>query len=203
MYVAVETRPGIPARSLLEVFQLHLDPVLAGDGDRRQVRNERVVSVGPVGDLAAVHPHAGVAHRAVEEQHVAPSGGVRNRDRRPVASLADEGKPAGAAGFECLFLFAVLLHGHDLQVVLPVERSVDRPVVRDPDLLPSRRGVGIMPGAELPRPEQPLAARMPVERKHPAQRGKHSQNDAYAHGRYSLKASSASVGRPLSKAPSV
>ena len=136
MHVAVETRPGIPSRSLFEVFERHFDPVLTGYGHRGDIHNERVVAVGPVGDFAAVHPHTGVAHCAVEEQLVAPGCGVGNRDRRLVAALADEGQTARTASLECLLLLAVLFDGHDLQVILLVEGPVDRPVVWNPHHFP-------------------------------------------------------------------
>ncbi len=136
-HVAIETGTRVPARLAFAVFQIDLQRVFSRADDAVEVDVERIVAVGPIDDLLVVDPHAGMAHRAVENECHVFADRIGQFERCAVFALSDERQAARAARFERLGDFAVLLDGRYLKVVLHRERPVDGPVVRDVDLLPA------------------------------------------------------------------
>ena len=67
-----------------------------------------------------------------------------------VCALAHVRKTSGAAGLFRGDILAVLYHRNGLKVVRLVERTVDSPVVRNGNLLPSLCSPGFMSLAEFP-----------------------------------------------------
>ena len=138
VHVAVDSGAGIPARRFGEVFEPDGQQILpAGVQQGRDVRVEGVVAVGPADRLPAVHVHARMAHRAVEEER-APAAFVpfRHFEAEPVPARADEGQPSGPSGVFHGLCLAVLRDGRVLEIVSCAERTVDGPVVRYGHLLP-------------------------------------------------------------------
>ena len=159
-HLAVKPRARIPARRLRPVLQQHGEFVPArmqGVGD---LAPEGAVTVGPEADLAAVDQHAGLAHRAVEQQHITPVSDRINMQCPPVSPLADIGQSARASRLDGRGRLAVLNDGHLLQVVLARERPRDGPVMGYLHLPPSVGAPDVVVVAELPVGEQLFVTRV-------------------------------------------
>ena len=155
-YVSVESRPGIPAGRLRLVFQPHGQRVWLAVFVQAvcHVLVKGVVSIGPLAYFLSVHVYAGFAHGSVKLQCHPFSGGRGERGAIPShAYVGQSSRPAGLHGGLCL---EVLRDGHVLQVVVPAERTIDGPVVRDGHLLPfpvvkvGRHGFGHVALLKLP-----------------------------------------------------
>ena len=145
MYVTVQACAGIPARAAWHVLEADFYFVVARHGHAVQVGGECIVAVWPVSHLTAVDLDLRMAHGAVKLQCQRFAGGVGDVYDGPVPAFAHVGETSGAACLPGLLGFAVLLHGHFLEVVFAVEGSVDGPVVRHGDVLPGRRVFGKFP----------------------------------------------------------
>ena len=158
MYIAIQARAGVPAAGLLSVLQAHGYLVLPLAQERRDVHMECVVAVGPVACFLAVDIHLRLAHRTVEEQFHMRSTGIRLNSGL-VPSRPHVGESARAPGLERGEGLTVLPNGYVLQVVLAVERTVNRPIVGNGYFLPSlvlrgRQLMVLLLKGKLPRREQ-------------------------------------------------
>ena len=186
-HLAVEPRTGIPARRLRAVFERHDQFILPDMQRLGDFAPEGAVAVGPETDLTPVDQHTGLAHRAVEQQHVAAVLERIDPQRTPVTPLADIGQAARPAGLERGPLFAVLHDGHLLQIVLAREGARDGPVVRNGHRLPAVVLREIVAEAELPVGQQLLVVRISGLKRRCGQQGRHKQRKSFHefHGRIS------------------
>ena len=89
---AVESGPGIPARTFLHIHKVHfhkVGPRLHVIGD---VHPESVIAVGPVTGLLAVDAHCGFGHGTVEQQFGVALEVIRYCNGAAVMALANPGQ---------------------------------------------------------------------------------------------------------------
>ena len=84
----------------------------------------------------SIEVNFGVAHGAVEHESCGASGRVGELEIYAVGAFTDERQTTRTACFYGLFSFSVLFHGHGLEIVGPVEGTVDSPVVWYAYILP-------------------------------------------------------------------
>ena len=95
------------------------------------VAPEGIVAIRPENHFGAIDIYPGFAHRPIEDDDGAASGtgldtGV---DHSAIPSGADIGQTSRPSGLQCGTGLQILGHEHVLEVVLPIERTVNRPIV--------------------------------------------------------------------------
>ena len=122
---AVESSPGIPARDELRRVGLDEHRVLAPEDVRRNVHSHAEVSVRTVSARLVVDVDRAVAHDAVEVEENPPSLRRRRKVERLAVPSCSRPRQLGSA-----------------RVALRIERTLDRPIVRNgnrPPVLPVAR----------------------------------------------------------------
>ena len=85
-------------------------------------------------------------------------GAPFDRESMAIGTFPDVRKTAGPSCLLCCVCLAVLDDSYGLKVIGTVERTGNGPVVRDCDFFPTLQGCRVVVIAELPFPEQTLAA---------------------------------------------
>ena len=127
---------------------------VAGDQLREDVAVERIISVRPIDHLFAVDIDVGMRHRAVEDEGIELI--LIHFDAGAVMALAHPRQTTATAGLPGRLFLAVLHDDHFLQVIGPVERTADGPVVRNNDIFPS--GIFCRVLCELPLTNEGIRA---------------------------------------------
>ena len=130
MHVPVQPGPRIPARAFGFILQAHRQHIVFCVHGIRHVEIKRIIAVRPIPHLLSVDIDLRVAHRPVEHQHHAlartETGHV---EMQPVPAYANERQSSRTSGLVLGFFLSVLLDGHELPVVVRIERPAYRPIV--------------------------------------------------------------------------
>ena len=162
---------------------------------------EGVVAVRPEAHLLTVDEHLSFAHGSVEEQYMSSS--VKSPciyfKIPSVGSLAYIWKTSCASCLLTGCLLPVLHDCHGLQVVRPVERAVDGPVVRNGNGFPTFDRFNVMSFSEFPFLQDGFSAGTLSDSRQ--RQTEHHQCQVYMFHDHSLNGSSAAVGFPSLNAP--
>ncbi|MPM78589.1 hypothetical protein SDC9_125600 [bioreactor metagenome] len=140
--VSVESRTGIPARLFFKIFEADCKHILLSIVVYKtgNIKIKRVVSVRPISSLFPVDVNSGIAHCPVELNfHPLVTGEIRNRESIPVPSDTGERKSARSSVMFGRFCLTVLDNSHPVDIVRPVKRAVNSPIVGHLHRLP--RGI--------------------------------------------------------------
>ena len=132
----VKTAAWIPSAAFLYIVEMNLYQIaLAKLDERSDVNAEGIIAVSPLASLLAIHANHRLAHGTIEYED-GTLVALRSCPFHLIHALAYPRQRTRTARLLCLFLFAILLDGHHLQVPLLVERTRDSPIVRHGDLRP-------------------------------------------------------------------
>ena len=140
--IAIEAGARIPARRMRKVLQADFQEIVFSVGSqiRRHIGMECIVTVRPFDDRMPVHADPCLAHRTVEQQGdgIAARVVVRHIEMRAVPALPHIRKSASAARVLRDGRLEILRNLHGLQVIGPVKRAFNGPVVWHGNRLPDK-----------------------------------------------------------------
>ena len=129
-HVPVKPCPRIPARRLRAVFQTYCQRILppVRIDIMCHVDVERIIPQRPEARFFSVHVNPRFTHGTIE--HQGSLFARRHFEGGAIPACAYVGKSSGASGLHRSLRLEVLLNRHVLQVMAPVERTIDSPVMR-------------------------------------------------------------------------